>query len=148
MPTFALWGRYFQERTSKAFGIRYLLVIANIIQVISIMSRGKIGFIKIVIKTVYYYDNAIFCPRGEEKILKDREEKREEKIDGGILKKLRFGPLPGCSYAPDTDNINRITADCQKAKTPLKSGVLNITGLYRIVDWRGRQDSNPRPKAP
>ena len=119
MPTFALWGRYFQERTSKAFGIRYLLVIANIIQVISIMSRGKIGFIKIVIKTVYYYDNAIFCPRGEEKILKDREEKR----DGGILKKLRFGPLPGCSYAPDTDNINRITADCQKAKTPLKSGV-------------------------
>ena len=27
LPTFALWGRYFQERTSKAFGIRYLLVI-------------------------------------------------------------------------------------------------------------------------
>ena len=52
----------------EAFGIRYLLVTTNIIQVISIMSRGKIGFIKIVINTVHYGDNTIFCLRSGEKI--------------------------------------------------------------------------------
>ena len=44
----------------EAFGTRYLFVTKNIIQVISIMSRGKIGFIKIIINAMYYSYNATF----------------------------------------------------------------------------------------
>ena len=54
VPTFAPWDRYFQERTPEAFGIRYLLVTTNIIQVTFIMSIKKIGFIKNIVNAVCY----------------------------------------------------------------------------------------------